>query len=149
MSLTVQCPACQTRIKVPSKLLGELVSCPRCRTSLQTPSPLPDKVRLQTDQAASLDFEAQQPRRRRELPDSPGRLDVFGTIGVLFGIFSLISKLFGCAGWFCCPPVGIGGGIATLLFGGIGLLSSFFGRGTIRIAGVILNALALLVGRQV
>jgi predicted Zn finger-like uncharacterized protein len=76
----IKCPACETKLRLPENLLGEVVKCPKCQTSftaaLDKPEPSaivrepafpgrrrsPARKEREEDQD---DYEANEPRRRR------------------------------------------------------------------------------------
>ena len=76
---------------------------------------------------------------RRRKPDRPGHADALGAAGLVFGILAAMCLLLGVVTcgltFFLVAPFAL-----------VGTCCSAYGRGVLRVAGVILNVLVLIPG---
>jgi hypothetical protein len=84
------------------------------------------------------DEEDTTPRRRgRGWRDAEGKTDTCGVISLIFGIVSVVCLFLGCCTcgftYYAAVPMA-----------GVGALLGFFGRTNLRVAGLVLNFLALV-----
>ena len=120
MLCSVICPTCRCVCNVPDDAIGTPIQCANC-SLLFLPS-------------AAVPVYGGQPGRPFPWP---GETDAPGVIGLIFGAVAMVCFLMG---WITCgvtwyavvPLAGVGGGAA------------FFGRGNMKVAGIVLNLLALV-----
>jgi predicted Zn finger-like uncharacterized protein len=170
MPETVQCPDCQSKLKVPETLLGKSVKCPKCGSVFKaaagdaaeapvpeapvrerpaarprTPPPEPDEEFEEGDEGGDED-RPRRPRRRRGGYEAPHR----GGLVLTLGILSIPLA--------CCPIVGLILGIVSLVMANadLGKMQSGAmdpsGQGTTRggqicgIIGIALSVINMVVG---
>jgi hypothetical protein len=82
--------------------------------------------------------EDDRPRRRRGVRNgAESKTDTFGVISLIFGAISLVCLFLGC----CTCGVTY---YAAVPMAGVGAVLGFFGRANLRVAGLVLNFLALV-----
>jgi len=172
MPILFDCANCGKQIKAPDQAAGRQVKCPGCKSTIlipgaePTPKPsLPDAnsfrnssrsedpARAFTDDRSTRDDERDRDnggrRNNRQQFAGPGqqisvvvnqaegKTDAPGVIGLIFGVLSLLCLIL-----VCCTA-GLSGAAAIPL-ALIGVGCAFFGRGNMRVAGIVLNLLTLL-----
>lgn len=72
MKFTAQCPHCQARLEVESRLSGQPVSCPKCHKQFVCPNPPAPDTGVAGNPPAAVGSKPQPPARRRpQVPQNP------------------------------------------------------------------------------
>lgn len=149
MSIRFACPHCQASITAEGRKAGARVNCPKCgllfevpipKGEMMSPTPASPAIQAQPAQAPDpfgFDSHREDADARRSIRREGDGTDAPGVISLIFGCLSLACILLG---FFTCGATFFG----SLPFALIGFIVGFFGRGNFRVAGVVLNSLALL-----
>ena len=156
-NVRVTCPTCNAELEIGEEHLGQEVECGSCLGAFKAEDPKskkkPYKMQRPKDDDRDDDDDDRSSRRkkRRRRDDdeddydySPpsGRggqseTDAPGIIGLIFGCIAIVCLLLGCftcgMTYFAAAPLALVGGII-----------SFFARGNLKVAGLVLNVLALI-----
>jgi hypothetical protein len=119
MSLTVVCPACRYKLRVPSRLAGKRVTCPKCHQAVQAPEAPPPEPE-EGAKPPPVDPNLPVPEMPLSLADRCGRA------GLILGVVAFLVLFLGlCLGnianWFSASLSGFG-----LFLSLSGLIGSFF-----------------------
>jgi HEAT repeat protein len=153
---SVRCPMCKTAIQVPRaqpwptvpqvnlpevKRSADNVQSPRTSAGIQaTAQSRANEQRGRNSNYLDVqrsESSAPAPQISVVVNQVESKADAPGVIGLIFGVLSLL-----CTALVCCTA-GISGFVA-IPFAVIGAGCSFFGRGNLRVAGIVLNFLALV-----
>lgn len=168
------CPKCHSRFQTPEGLANQYVKCPQCQTIFTVisipafPNPIPPSVPdsqtepivhtltpsaiLLESSASSFhnlrDDEEEIPRQRREKASREGDgTDAPGVISLIFGCLAMLCALFGCLTFVVAGYVAVGFAVMAYVavpFALIGGLVGFYGKRNMRVAGLLLNFLAVI-----
>ncbi len=161
-NIRVTCPTCKQELEVDARHAGQEVECGSCLQvfvardpGAPPPAPSPGKKPYKARREPGEDEdeprrESRPARRSRrdeddygdyeddyDRPPRGGSADVPGIVGLVLGCVAVVCLLLGC---FTC-------GITYVLAVPLALIGtgfSLFGRGGLRVAGLLLNVLALL-----
>jgi predicted Zn finger-like uncharacterized protein len=155
MSVVADCPSCGTPMRIPDAVDARHVRCPKCGAHLalaEPPAAPPPRRAPPPDEEGPRRPRRPPARRRREEWDDdpeadrydppPGRraregTDAPGVISLVFGCISVVCLMMGCftfgLTYIAAAPLALVGGAC-----------GFFGRGNLRVAGLVLNLLVLV-----
>jgi len=161
MAIVVSCPGCSRALRVSDEHAGMRAKCPHCQTAFLVPSVpgsppeaegdepafappgVPDGPQPGGDAPGSTTFDSSaSPYASPQAPQTYGPpasqpQDVPGIMGVILGGVALVTNLFGC----CCGPL-----VAVAVPIAIGgLITSFFGKGNLKIIGIAINVVSLVL----
>jgi HEAT repeat protein len=148
-----QCPTCRNPIALTPDHAGQKIPCPQCGQRLQVPQApagLAKTVLGETLPATRppVAFPPQviEPVAVTHVPAGPtvvivnqrqGEADPFGIISLIFGAIAVVCLLAGCLlygiPWVVAVPMAM-----------VGVVLGFFAKGNLKVAGLTLNALALV-----
>jgi len=100
MSITVDCPSCQTPLEAPDNAAGKVVKCPNCATRVRVPAQTQDEdesggAGAYDDSEPAPPAVASTARRGGILVSSGGICEPYQTLGLVVGF---ASKSEGCGG---------------------------------------------------
>jgi hypothetical protein len=160
MPIPIVCPSCAAKLRAAEGMAGRVTRCPKCGTQVVVPKDFREVPQPARVQPPALQFKTppvpaphiengRGPRNNAEEDERPrgflgvvvvqqgGHTDAPGVISLIFGCLSVACLLLGC---FTC-------GItywAAVPFALVGGIVGFFGQGNMRVAGLVLNFLALI-----
>lgn len=150
------CPQCQRPLQSPETLANRLVKCPHCQTPFTVSSlAAAPSVMSPASSASSLrnlqETEDELPRRWRRYfsREESDRTDAPGVISLIFGCLAMLCALLGVilctlSSRSALATLGAIFCYVALPFGLLGGLVGFFGKGNMRVAGLLLNCLAAI-----
>ncbi len=166
MPIQLACPGCSKQFRVADEHAGKKVKCPGCQTVFQVPlpqaeAPPPNFAAQPAASAPQPMADAQQPMHRpspyaanphaAQVGDAPPKPmgdelteseKTMGNIGLALGIVSLLGEFFSGFGACCCGLLAFGV-ILMAIPAGVGLALSMKSAGGLKMAGIIVNGIAL------
>lgn len=156
-NIRVTCPTCNAELEIGEEHLGKEVECGSCLQAFVAEDPKskkkPYKMRRPKNEDRDDDDRSRKRRPRRDddeddydydysPPNGRGRdtpTDAPGVIGLIFGCIAVVCLILGCftcgVTYFAAAPLALVGGIV-----------SFFAKGNLKVAGIVLNLLVLIPG---
>lgn len=172
--IVASCPKCRCQLQAPEALANRRVKCPYCQTiftvismpagSLPARSSPPDSqiepiVHTLTMSAALLESSASSfhnlkndegeflRQRRGDASREGDGTDAPGVISLIFGCLAMLCALFGCLTFVVTAYLAMVFAVTAYVavpFALIGGLVGFYGKRNMRVAGLLLNFLALI-----
>lgn len=176
MSIQVACPGCSKQFRVSGDHAGKRVKCPHCQTVFEIPlpqspaatpesasdpaapmprpTPAPRRFETSDAQSGTAQFVAGQGTASAYGPsklltgdeDLTDSQRTMGTVGLILGIVALVGELASPVLMCCCGIFGLFTPGVMTIPSGIGLALSFQSAGNLKTGGVIVNAIALVIG---